>query len=130
VRHLFILILVVLSFDASAASIVQVSRRLRMSSKEPLPAKDFFFDLGVKDGLRDGDVVAVYRELPVMNGLAGMPEHLLRVPMGEIRVVTAGERVSVGRVHTAREAADLPAMESQSFMMGDVVQLKSGLPFR
>lgn len=101
-----------------------------MSAKEAVPAKDFFFDLGSKDGVRDGDILAVFRELPVMDGLAGMPNQAVRIPLGEIRVVTAGERISVGRQHSAREAADLPAMLSSTFMMGDAVQMKSGLPFR
>jgi len=116
--------------EAFSATIVLVSRRLRMSAKEAVPAKDFFFDLGSKDGVRDGDILAVYRELPVMDGLAGMPTQAMRIPLGEIRVVNAGERVSVGRQHTARDAADLPAMLSSTFMMGDVVQMKSSLPFR
>ena len=130
-RRLLCLLLVTIGFaDLSAASIVLVTRRLRMSVKEAVPAKDFFFDLGSKDGVRDGDVLAVFRELPVMDGFAGMPGQAMRVPLGEIRVMTAGERISVGRQHSARDAADLPAMLSSTFMMGDSVQIKSSLPFR
>ncbi len=98
-----------------------------MSSKEPLPTKDFYFDMGTKDGLREGDILTVYRVLPVMNGFSGVPELSMRVPLGEVKVLTAGERVSVGKQETAN--AELPALESQGFMMGDLVQLKSSLPF-
>lgn len=120
---------------AEAGTIIQVSRRLRMSNVEPNPPKDFFIDMGTRDGVREGDVMTVYRFVPVLNVLAGAPHQLLRVVLGEIKILSAGESVAVGRVLQERAPNELPAMDSQAFMMGDQVErvgsapAKTGLPF-
>lgn len=100
-----------------------------MTTAEGLPPKDFFIDIGSREGIRDGDILTVYRVMPVINGLAGTPYHLMRVPLGELRVMTTGEAVSMGRLHVQRDINEMPAMVSQQFMLGDQVQLKSSLPF-
>jgi len=133
-RVISILLLMLLTtLEAQATStgtIIQVARRLRMSYSEPLPPKDYFIDLGERDGLKVGDIVEVYRYVPVPNRLASSDWHVMKVSLGELKVKQVGESTSVARFEREREINSLPAMEYQSLMLGDQVILKTGLPFK
>ncbi len=111
-------------------TIIQVARRLRMSYSEPVPPKDYFIDLGERDGLKVGDRVEVYRYVPVPNRMASGDWHVMKVTLGELRIKQVGESTSVARYEREREINSLPAMEYQSLMLGDQVILKTGLPFK
>ncbi len=126
----FFLLLAATLFSKSlqaGGAIVQISHRLAMKSGEVTP-KDFFLDIGLKDGLREGDLVQVYRWVPVMDAYSGRPYHLLRVRLGELRLQRVGEAVSLARIHKVSDPNELPAMDSPSFMLGDQVAFKSDLP--
>ena len=47
-----------------------MARRLRMSYAEPIPPKDYFIDMGQRDGLKVGDVLEVFVGA---GGVAGSP---------------------------------------------------------
>ncbi|MFM8314874.1 MAG: hypothetical protein ACKOA8_11365 [Deltaproteobacteria bacterium] len=111
-------------------TIIQVARRLRMSYSEPVPPKDYFIDLGERDGLKVGDRVEVYRYVPVPNRMASGDWHVMKVTLGELKIKQVGESTSVARYEREREINSLPAMEYQSLMLGDQVILKTGLPFK
>lgn len=138
VKHLFLLLVLSHSFSLFATNhgnIIQVTRKLRMSYREPLPPKEFYFDLGVRDGLKEGDIVEVFRMIPVVNSMSGGAWHLMRVTLGQMRITFVGESTSIGRSVNDREPASLPSVDYQSFMIGDQVEAKvpdakSGLPFQ
>jgi hypothetical protein len=113
---------------ANPGTLIQVTRRLRMSFNDPVPPKDFFIDLGTRNGVKVGDVFEVSRHLPVNNALSGSPWHLMRIVLGEIRIYAVGESTAVGRAEIEREPSSLPAMDYSVFMVGDEVQLKTNLP--
>jgi hypothetical protein len=115
---------------ASSGSIVQVSHRLQMSSKEPVPPKDFYIDLGMNDGVKEGDVFSVYRTVNVVNMVNGYSPNLMRVPLGELKIFLVGEYTSIARMANRIAEADLPVLDYPDFMLGDVVDLKSNLPFK
>lgn len=143
VRHLFFLLLAFgsLSLVASTAfgstqgNIIQVSRKLRMSYREPLPPKEYYFDLGMRDGLKEGDIIEVFRMIPVINSMSGGAWHLMRVTLGQLRITFLGESTSIGRSVNDREPQSLPSVEYPVFMIGDQVETKipdtkTGLPFQ
>ncbi|MFM8269261.1 MAG: hypothetical protein ACKN9V_03650 [Pseudomonadota bacterium] len=111
----------------NSGSIIQVQRKIRMSDAEPLPPKEYFIDLGQRDGLQAGERLEVYRELPVTNGQSGAPWHVLRVKIGELRVDYLGETSSLAREVEGRDLASLPPLEYQTFMLGDEVFRRTGL---
>jgi hypothetical protein len=133
VRHFAILLSLFLTLPAmavSSGSILQVTRKLRMSNAEPLPPKEFYIDVGHRDGTREGDVFEVSRQIPVTDAEGGGDWHLMQVTLGEIRVYLAGETVSYAKVYKTRTPDELPAMDYTAFMVGDQVWKKTSLPFR
>lgn len=124
------MVLIQPTFAQSNGAIIQVARRLRMSYSEPMPPKDYFIDLGQRDGLKVGDVLEVFRYVPVPNRMASGDWHVMKVSVGELIVKQVGESTSVARTERERELNSLPAMEYQSLMLGDQVSVKTGLPFK
>lgn len=130
-RLILLLLVFVCNFQAVAdkvGNIIQVNRKLRMSRLEPLPPKEFYIDLGTRDGVKSGDVLEVFRMLPVVNSLSGGAWHLMKVTLGEIRLNFVGESTAIGRIANDREPSSLPSVEYQSFMVGDQVEVKAQLP--
>jgi hypothetical protein len=118
------------AYATANGSIVQVSRRLRMSNYEALSPKDFYVDIGSSEGVRPGDTFNVYRMMAVVNMATGYSPNLIRIPLGELKVFLVGEFTSVGRLTARTPAGDIPSLDYPEFMLGDVVEPKSSLPFR
>ena len=113
-----------------SGSIVQVTRQLKMLNDEDLPPKNFFLDIGSRDGVRQGEVYEVTRLIPVLNSAVGAPHSLMTISLGELEILQVGEGTSLARVKDTVDAYELPAMESSTFMIGDQVRRKSSLPFQ
>lgn len=101
-----------------------------MTEAEPTPPRDYYLDLGTRDGLKIGDVLEVSRQVLVGNAMWSGPSHLLRVGLGEVEILAVGETASIARLRAQRAASELPALDFKNFMVGDVVEIKSGLPTR
>lgn len=114
---------------ASDGTIIYVSRKLRMSSSEGAPPRDFYIDLGQHQGLKLGDILTVTRVQPILNGVTGDSNNFIRVVLGEIKVTMLGEFSSIARVLSHTDPNELPVMDYPGFMLGDVVKPKSSLPF-
>lgn len=128
-RFLLILSILIVTTQSFAATgtIIQVSRRMRMSSLEPLAPKDYFIDLGDRSGVKVGDILEVYRMVPVMNQLTGGAWHLMKVVLGEIKIYMVGESTAVGHLESDRELTSIPVRDYPNFMLGDVVEAKAPL---
>ncbi len=98
-----------------------------MSSLEAQAPKDYFIDLGQRNGVQPGDVLQVYRMVPVMNQLTGGAWHLMKVVLGEVKIYIVGESTSVGHLESDRDLSSIPVHDYPNFMLGDQVELKAPL---
>ncbi len=127
------LALVVSGISASAAttgSVIQVSRKLRMSASEPPAPRDYYLDLGQLNGVKVGDLFTVFRVMAVMNENTGDSTNILRIPLGELKVILAGDYTSIARMAAPIDLRELPVMNYPIVMLGDEVELKTSLPFQ
>ena len=87
-------------------------------------------DLGESVGLHSGDLLVVHREVPLIDSRSAQSNHLMVVVIGELRVIHASLSSSYARVETLSDPNSLPALDSFNPLVGDVVEIKSGLPYR
>jgi len=113
--------------DRQSGSIIQVQRKIRMSDAEELSPKEYFIDMGSRDGLTEGESLQVFRYVPVVNGQSGGPWHVLRINIGSLKVAFVGETSSLAREENGRDLASLPPLEYKTFMMGDEVARRTVL---
>ena len=113
-----------------SGSIIQISHKLKMTAEEPLPEKDFYIDLGSRDGVKVGDSFDIFRKLTVTNVPSGGAVDLFKLPFGELKVYLVGDSASVAHITRTPEFKDLPVVDYANVMLGDDVRLKSSLPFQ
>jgi hypothetical protein len=101
-----------------------------MQANEPAPPKEYFVDIGARDGVREGDLLEVSRSIPVVEAQTAGSFHVMKVVLGEVKVTLVGETSALARVERLRPPSELPPMEFFSFVLGDQVELKTGLPFQ
>lgn len=121
-RPAFLLFALLVAFPAQATvqgTVIFISRKLRLSSDEPISAKDFYLNRGDRHGLRTGDSVEIYREMSVLNGLTGNSVTLVRVKLGEMKVLATGDFSAVARMETMSDPRDLPSLDYPGVMLGD-----------
>ncbi len=99
-----------------------------MTQNDRNPEREYYLDRGRRDGMRDGDVLDVVRTVSITDGIWGGPNHLIRVVLGEVRVVLAGETASIARMQSQRPTSELPILDSAGFLIGDSVEVKTNLP--
>lgn len=116
------------SLPAAEGVIVHAARKLRLSYAEPLPPKDFYVNLGSRDGLREGDQLQVRRRLGVPNFQSDGSVHLVTVSLGFMQIIALGETACIAREQSVAPASTLPALQYMGFMVGDEVLAKTGLP--
>lgn len=105
-------------------TIIQVNRRIKMTAAEALPPKDYFVDLGKRNGIHEGTLFQVYRRVDVVNGGTGEPAGPVQVLVGELKVISTGEYTSIARVEQQRAPSEIPSADSVNFLVGDEVRLK------
>lgn len=131
--ELFVLMILITSFQSLLAShsgvILSVNRELKLNHKDTPPPKEYYVSLGEQDGISEGSVINVMRNVPVTEERAGEVGHLIQIPLGEIKIFHVGEFVSLGQVHSIKDKTMLPALDYPVFMIGDIVETKSSLPF-
>lgn len=120
-----------LSADVNkVGTILQVTRSLAMSSKEGQRPADYYVDLGRQDGLGVGDTLAVYRDVPVVQGYAGLSASTMRLQMAEMVVAQVSESTCLARVTKLTDPSILPQLQFYHPGIGDRVEAKSRLPYR
>lgn len=130
---ILILVLVVMAHSAHAditGEIINISRKLRMTMAEPPSPRDIYINRGELNGVKPGDVLQVFRETVILDALTGSASSLVRIPMGEIKVILTGQYASVARITSLRPVSELPVLDFPWIMMGDQVELKQSLPFQ
>jgi hypothetical protein len=98
-----------------------------MSNQEPIAPKDYYIDLGLKQGVKEGDTFNTYREFAMLDEVTGEASSLMRIPVGELKVFYVGEMASIARLSAPR-TADAPRLDHSSILMGDRVVAKQSLP--
>lgn len=106
--------------------IVHAARKLRLSYAEPTPEKDFFINLGRRDGVRVGDKYPVQRPVSVRDSQTDGTIHVMGVPVGVFEVTVVGETAAMGRQQLF--ATPAVSMQYLTFMVGDEVLTKTSLP--
>lgn len=94
-----------------------------MSYTEPQPPKDFYVNMGSRDGVKVGDRLKVTRLLSLSDGFSDGAVLLVPVVLGTLQIVTVGETAAIGREDAPSPVNTLPGLQYTGFMVGDEVQV-------
>lgn len=123
-----LLVGVIPSSFALEGVIFHVSRKLRLEKEEPIAPKEFYIDLGEKQGVQIGDIFKVYREMVMVDDKTGDASSLMRVELGDLKVIFVGDYDAIGRIERVVDPKQLPNLDYSSILLGDRVVGKDKLP--
>lgn len=124
------LVLLFSSYLFAGGTVLEITRNLQMTARDPLPPKNYLIDVGSKEGVQVGEVLEVFRMVPTLNGIIGQPNQLLKVVVGELKIIALGESVSIARLEKQIDLFDMPVKGTNAILVGDQVIRKSSLPFQ
>ncbi len=99
-----------------------------MSYTEPLPAKEFHVNLGVRHGVKVGDQLTVMRNRTILDYVGDSNIHVTQIPLGTLEVIAVADSACIALERSVEKTATLAVIAYPSFMVGDEVLAKTGLP--
>ncbi len=117
-------------FEAKAQSVNQsltifdARKSLALSDDEPV-FRDFYINGGSEQGLREGMVITVTRQISLYDRFQNRSPGELKVEVGEVRIIYVQQGLAVAREHRLYSRDQRPLLENNFIMLGDRLQLKS-----
>ncbi len=105
---------------AQEGSVITVKKNITLADTEK-PLKDFYLNIGLSNGLKKGSVLKVERKVLVRDSTGAQSYGEIRVPVGELQIISAYPKVSVARELKIYGREDLPLLEQIGIMVGDMV---------
>ncbi len=118
-----VLILSLIPFFCLAKQVIDVRRNITLSDSDPV-YKDFYINGGNSDGFKKGQVLVVTRKVQVRDSSGTQQMGEMEVPVGELKVISVFEKVTVARELKLFDRQELPMLEQRAIMSGDNVDVK------
>jgi hypothetical protein len=106
-----------------AKQVIDVRRNITLSDSDPV-YKDFYINGGTGDGFKKGQVLTVSRKVTVRDSSGSTQVGDMEIPVGELKVISVYEKVTVARELKLFDRQDLPMLEQRAIMSGDNVDIK------
>jgi hypothetical protein len=111
------------SVSANAFMIFNVSQDLPMGVEDEVIRKNFYVNLGSKQGVRKGTVLDVFRIVSVLNPYDNRRRINHKVKMGQVKVIHAGDESAITTFYKLEK--DTPVFELDQFIVGDHVAVNT-----
>jgi len=109
--------------------IIESRRNIPLTDQEP-KFMDYYINAGSANGLKKDQIVKVFRRLPVRNAQGTEDFGSFQIPVGELRIIYTDARTAVAREHKVYGREELPLLESQAIMIGDLIDLSGAFDYK
>lgn len=104
--------------------IYSVAMDLPMGVDNEVLKKNFYVNLGSKQGVRKGTLLDVFRIISVLDPYDNRKRVNHRVKIGELKVLHANDDAAITAFHK-KEDKDMPVLELDQFIVGDHVAVNT-----
>lgn len=109
--------------------IIESRRSIPLTNDEP-KYTDYYINAGTANGLKKDQVVKVIRKLPVRNAQGTEDFGSIQIPVGEVRIIYTDVRSAVAREYKVFDREELPVLENQAIMIGDMIDLSGSFDYK
>lgn len=88
------------------------------------PKKNFYVNLGQDQGLKNGDVLNVFRIISRLDPYASKRRYNHKVKIGELKIVHSENSSSITELNSFTNKKERPYLEIGKFMVGDRVGVR------
>lgn len=110
--------------SARSFMIYSVALDLPMGVDNEVLKKNFYVNLGSKQGVRKGTLLDVFRIISVLDPYDDRKRVNYRVKIGELKVLHANDEAAITIFHK-KEDKDMPVLELDQFIVGDHVAVNT-----
>jgi len=103
-------------------NVIQVHRNIPLSDEEPI-YRDIYISGGSETGMKNNTVLQVLRKTIVKDATGSQSFGELMVPVGQLKVIFVGPKVSVAREYKNQQFDSSPVMDQLGIQVGDKVEL-------
>ncbi len=107
-----------------AVTIFDARKSLALSDDEVV-YRDFYINAGREQGLQEGMVLMVTRQISLYDSFQNRSPGELRVEVGEVEIIHVQNGLSVAREHRIYGRESRPLLENNYIMLGDRLDLGS-----
>lgn len=112
------------SVAARSFMIYSVAMDLPMGLDNEVLKKNFYVNLGSKQGVRKGTLLDVFRVISVLDPYDNRKRISYRVKIGEVKVLHANDEAAITVFHK-KEDKDMPVLDLDQFIVGDHVAVNT-----
>lgn len=111
--------------EPSRSMVIQVKKSLPLSRAEA-PRKDFYLNVGARQGVQSGWIYPVYRRAAIHDPFFNLSKGDLLVHVADLQVYHVEDQVSVAKVHAYTDPNSRPILDEPAIMVGDAFGVKQG----
>ncbi|MBT7608548.1 MAG: hypothetical protein HN576_02250 [Bacteriovoracaceae bacterium] len=104
--------------------IFSISQDLPMDDSEVKPKKNFYINMGIQQGIKEGSLLDVYRVISRLDPYENKKRYNYKVKIGEVKILHVEEQSSIASTITLNTGEAHPLFEIKNLMIGDHVDVK------
>lgn len=104
--------------------VYNIAQELPMGYKNEKVKKNYYVNIGAKQGLREGTILNVLRTISRTNPYKSKERYDYSVKVAEVKVIHVGEDSSIASMLAMKDTKDMPMFDINSVMIGDSVSVK------
>ncbi|MBK9294341.1 MAG: hypothetical protein IPM57_07830 [Oligoflexia bacterium] len=101
--------------------IFDLKKNLPLTDKEKV-FYDYYINIGQEQGVQPGQIINVYRRVPVIDVYKYQNHPDMRVAVGKLKVIYTQKTMSVARLYKSATPSKTPVLEFEKMMVGDRVE--------
>lgn len=126
-KNLFIAVMaasfMTLTAQAREHQIYSVAEEVPMGYEDEVQKKNYYVDIGEKQGVTKGTTLDVFRIISKLNPYENEKRINHRVKIGELKVLHANDDAAIGSFKMMETGPETPLFEIENFMIGDHVSV-------
>ena len=103
--------------------IFSVAQDLPMGMDNEPHRKNYYINMGEKQGLKEGTLLDVFRIISLLNPYDNKNRINYKVKIGELKVIHSDKESSITTVYKYRDDKEKPVFDLDQFMVGDAVAI-------
>lgn len=103
--------------------IYSIGQEISLGNKNEKLRKNYYLNMGTKQGLRKGTILDVHRRFTRMDPYDRNNQYDYKIKVGKIKVIHSEESASIANIIEFDSDMESPLSEINSFMIGDNVNI-------
>ena len=110
--------------EAKDYIIYSIAQEIPMGEKAEVIKKNYYVNMGSKQGLKNGTVLNVYRNISRLDPYESKKRYSYRVKIGELEVLHSEGQAAITSLVDLDKRSKSPLFDIDGLMIGDTVEVK------